>query len=75
MHRKSIYVLGDVHTNTIENFWSQFKRSLDGTHNAVSAKNTYSVTLTNSCYVTTLFILIFQIQFVLHFIFSAFQFK
>lgn len=37
-HAQKVYVLGDVHTNTIENFWSQFKRSLDGTHHAVSAK-------------------------------------
>jgi len=37
-HAQQVYVLGDAHTNTIENFWSQLKRSLDGTHHAVSAK-------------------------------------
>lgn len=37
-HEQKIYVMGDTHTNTIENFWSQLKRSLDGTHHAVSAK-------------------------------------
>ncbi|MGE5541545.1 MAG: transposase, partial [Bacillota bacterium] len=35
--QKVVYVMGDVHTNTIENPWSQLKRSLDGTHYAVSA--------------------------------------
>lgn len=37
-HAQKVYVLGDAHTNTIENFWSQLKRSLDGTHHAVSKK-------------------------------------
>lgn len=37
-HAQKVYVLGDAHTNTIDNFWSQLKRSLDGTHHAVSAK-------------------------------------
>lgn len=37
-HRADEYVRGPVHTNTIEGFWSQLKRSLDGTHHAVSAK-------------------------------------
>lgn len=32
------YVRGKIHTNTIEGFWSQLKRSLDGTHHAVSPK-------------------------------------
>ena len=32
------YVRGKVHTNSIEGFWSQLKRSLDGTHHAVSPK-------------------------------------
>ncbi len=30
------YVRGDIHTNTIENFWSLFKRGLKGTHIHVS---------------------------------------
>ncbi len=36
-HAQKVYVLGNTHTNSIENFWGQFKRSLDGTHHA-SAK-------------------------------------
>ena len=32
------YVRGDVHTNTLEGFWSQLKRSIHGTHHTVSAK-------------------------------------
>lgn len=32
------YVRGNVHTNTIEGFWSQVKRSISGTHHAVSKK-------------------------------------
>lgn len=32
------YVRGDVHTNTIEGFWSQLKRSVNGTFHAVSPK-------------------------------------
>jgi len=37
-HGKGQYVQGDVHTNTIESFWSQFKRSVHGTFHAVSPK-------------------------------------
>lgn len=33
-----MYVVGDVHTNTIEGFWSLVKRGIGGTHHAVSAK-------------------------------------
>ena len=32
------YVRGKIHTNTIESFWSQLKRSLDGTPHVVSPK-------------------------------------
>lgn len=32
------YVRGNAHTNTIEGFWSQVKRSISGTHHAVSKK-------------------------------------
>lgn len=32
------YVRGQVHTNNIEGFWSQLKRSISGTHHAVSPK-------------------------------------
>ena len=35
-HSAYQYVLGDIHTNPIEGFWSQLKRSLRGTHHSVS---------------------------------------
>lgn len=38
-HGKREYVRGEVHTNTIEGFWSQLKRSLDGTYHSVSPKH------------------------------------
>ena len=37
-HSKEKYVRGDVHTNTIEGFWSQMKRSISGTYHSVSPK-------------------------------------
>ena len=37
-HVSNQYVNGDVHTNTIEGFWSQLKRSINGTYHAVSPK-------------------------------------
>lgn len=38
-HGKRYYARkGDIYTNTIEGFWSQLKRSLDGTHHVVSPK-------------------------------------
>jgi transposase-like protein len=37
-HRSREYVRGDVYTNTIEGFWSQMKRSINGTYHAVSPK-------------------------------------
>ncbi len=37
-HHDRIYVSGDVHTNTIEGFWSLVKRGIDGTHHSVSPK-------------------------------------
>lgn len=37
-HSKKQYVDGDIHTNTIEGFWSQLKRSINGTYHAVSPK-------------------------------------
>lgn len=38
-HSKGQYVDGVVHTNTIEGFWSQFKRSVHGTYHSVSRKH------------------------------------
>lgn len=37
-HSAKVYVMGDVHTNTIEGFWSLIKRGIGGTHHAVSQK-------------------------------------
>ena len=37
-HAQGIYVSADVHTNTIESFWSLFKRSVDGAHHRIGAK-------------------------------------
>src|SRR6266851_912632 len=38
-HTKEIYVIGDIHTNTIENGFSLFKRGVMGTWHHVSAKH------------------------------------
>ncbi len=37
-HSAKKYVDGDVHTNTIEGFWGQLKRGLNGTYHSVSTK-------------------------------------
>jgi transposase len=37
-HSEKIYVSGDVHTNTIEGFWSLVKRGIGGVYHSVSAK-------------------------------------
>lgn len=37
-HGQGEYVVGIFHTNTIENFWSQLKRSINGTYHSVSPK-------------------------------------
>lgn len=37
-HSTLEYVRGDAYTNTIEGFWGQMKRSLDGTYHSVSPK-------------------------------------
>jgi transposase len=38
-HSEKIYVSGDVHTNTIEGFWSLVKRGIGGVYHSVSAKH------------------------------------
>lgn len=38
-HRAKEYVRGDVHTNSIENAWSLFKRSVIGSYHKVSEKH------------------------------------
>ncbi|MCX5997343.1 MAG: IS1595 family transposase [Chloroflexi bacterium] len=37
-HAKEEYVNGNIHTNTIEGFWSLVKRGIDGCYHAVSPK-------------------------------------
>lgn len=38
IHGLKEYVKGNIHTNNIENFWSQLKRSVNGTYHSVSPK-------------------------------------
>jgi transposase len=38
-HDAKVYVSGDIHTNTIEGFWSLVKRGIGGVYHAVSAKH------------------------------------
>ena len=39
-HSRGEYVVaGDIHTNSVEGFWSQLKRSIDGTYHHVTAKH------------------------------------
>ena len=37
-HGAKVYVIGDVHTNTIEGFWSLVKRGIGGVYHQVSQK-------------------------------------
>ncbi|MGO9457397.1 MAG: IS1595 family transposase [Acidimicrobiales bacterium] len=37
-HSEGVYVSGEVHTQTIEGFWSLVKRGISGTHHSVSPK-------------------------------------
>jgi len=37
-HASKVYVMGDIHTNTIDGFWSLIKRGISGVNHAVSAK-------------------------------------
>lgn len=38
-HSKGEYVFGDIHTNTLENVWSLFKRSVIGSYHKLSVKH------------------------------------
>lgn len=39
-HSQKIYVAsGDIHTNNVEGFWSQLKRSIDGTYHHVTPEH------------------------------------
>lgn len=37
-HSAKVYVVGDIHTNTVEGFWSLIKRGIGGVYHAVSHK-------------------------------------
>lgn len=37
-HASKVYVIGNVHTNTVEGFWSLLKRGISGVYHAVSDK-------------------------------------
>jgi transposase len=37
-HSEKVYVMGDIHTNTIEGFWSLIKRGIGGVYHSVSRK-------------------------------------
>ena len=37
-HAQCVYVMGDIHTNTIEGFWSLIKRGIGGVYHSVSRK-------------------------------------
>jgi transposase len=37
-HRQSVYVAGNVHTNTIEGFFGHFKTDVRGTHHSISRR-------------------------------------
>ncbi|MEK7630775.1 MAG: IS1595 family transposase [Patescibacteria group bacterium] len=41
-HGKRHWVRGDIHTNTIEGFWGQLKRSIRGTYHSVSPRHLQS---------------------------------
>lgn len=38
-HSEKVYVIGNIHTNTIEGFWSVLKRGIQGVYHSVSAKH------------------------------------
>ena len=38
-HKEEVWVSGDIHTNTIEGFWSLVKRGIGGVYHSVSAKH------------------------------------
>lgn len=41
-HHRGEYVRGDVHVNSMENFWSHSKRSITGVHKSISKRHAQS---------------------------------
>ena len=37
-HAAKVYVMGDIHTNSVEGFWSLIKRGIGGVYHSVSKK-------------------------------------
>ena len=37
-HTQKVYVMGDVHTNTVEGFWAMVKNGISGVHHGVSRR-------------------------------------
>jgi transposase len=37
-HSAKVYVMGDIHTNSVEGFWSLIKRGIGGVYHSVSEK-------------------------------------
>lgn len=37
-HSSKVYVMGDIHTNSVEGFWSLIKRGIGGVYHSVSQK-------------------------------------
>jgi len=37
-HSSKVYVVGDIHTNSVEGFWSLIKRGIGGVYHQVSQK-------------------------------------
>src|SRR5215472_1811400 len=37
-HKSHVYVIGDIHTNSVEGFWSLVKRGIGGVYHSVSRK-------------------------------------
>jgi len=40
-HKAAVYVMGDIHTNSVEGFWSLIKRGIGGVYHSVSQKRGY----------------------------------
>jgi transposase len=41
-HSAGVYVMGDIHANSVEGFWSLLKRGIGGTYHSVSQKFLHS---------------------------------
>jgi hypothetical protein len=37
-HSAKVYVIGDIHTNCVEGFWSLIKRGIGGVYHSISRK-------------------------------------